>query len=175
MAEAFPYVIEPLDVSRHDRAAFSCGESSLDNYIRSNARKDVQANVAACYIIRPQSEVSVIAGYYTLNACSVPLEGISAKVAKTARNYTVVPGMLIGRLAVDQHFQGQKLGQVLLLDALKNVWLVHYQVGVKLVIVDALHEQAAGFYAKYGFEALQDQPLRLYLPVATIEDALRSL
>ena len=175
MAHVFPYVIEPLDVSRHDRAAFSCGERSLDNYIQANARKDVQANVAACSIIRPQAEVSVIAGYYTLNACSVALEGISAKVAKTARNYAVIPGMLIGRLAVDQRFQGQKLGRVLLLDALKKVWSVHYQVGVKLAIVDALHEQAAQFYAKYGFEALHDQPLRLYLPVATIGDALGGL
>jgi len=171
MVDGSPFLIEQLDPVRHDRAAFSCGEKTLDNYIKNNARKDVNAHVAVCYVLRPREQTSVIAGYYTLNSSSVRVEDLAAKVAKTSRGYSHVPGMLIGRLAIDQRFQGQKLGVLLLFNALHRAWLVHQQVGVKLVVVDALHEQAAHFYMKYGFEPFHDQPLRLYLPVAMIGDA----
>jgi predicted GNAT family N-acyltransferase len=167
---ALPYVIEQLDTARHDRAAFSCGEKSLDNYIKNNARKDVAADVAVCYVLHPREQETAIAGYYTLNACSVKIEDVTAKIAKTARNYGTIPGMLIGRLAVDQRFQGKKIVVILLFDALRRVRLLHQEVGIKLVVVDALHEQAARFYGKYGFEPFVDQPLHLYLPVATIPD-----
>jgi predicted GNAT family N-acyltransferase len=169
-----PYRIEMRDPARHNRAAFSCGEKSLDNYISKNARKDVSADVAVCYVACPNDQDSVIAGYYTLNVCSVETADMSARIAKTSRNYQHIPGMLLGRLAVDQRFQGQKVGAWLLFDALEKVWQVHQQVGVKLIIVDALHERAADFYRKYGFEPFADQALHLYLPVAVMDDILPS-
>lgn len=173
--EAVPlFRIELLDPSRHNRAAFSCGEKSLDNYISKNARKDVSADVAVCYVACPRDQDAVIAGYYTLNACSIETSEMSARIVKTSRNYQRIPGMLLGRLAVDQQFQGQKMGAWLLFDALERIWLVHQQVGVKLVVVDALHERAAQFYRKYGFEPFADQSLRLFLPVAVIGDMLSS-
>ena len=46
------------------------------------------------------------------------------------------------------------------------------KLGIHAVVVDAIDEQAKGFYEKYGFVALADQPLRLYLPLATIRKAL---
>ncbi|MBA3826011.1 MAG: GNAT family N-acetyltransferase [Ktedonobacterales bacterium] len=168
MSDEFPYLIEPLDKTRHNRAAFACGERSLDNYLHANARKDVQAKVAVCYVARPIAEASVIAGYYTLTSSAVQMADVAPAIAKSAGSYSVIPSILIGRLAVDAKFQGQSIGRVLLIDALRRVWDVHQQVGVKLVVVDALHEQAARFYLKYGFVAFEDQPLQLYLPVATI-------
>jgi ribosomal protein S18 acetylase RimI-like enzyme len=46
-------------------------------------------------------------------------------------------------------------------------------LGVHAVEVDALDEAAAAFYRKYGFTPLLDDPLHLYLPIATIEQVLR--
>ena len=37
--------------------------------------------------------------------------------------------------------------------------------------LDSFLEQAQAFYRKYGFVPLQDNPLHLFLPVATIADA----
>jgi len=42
------------------------------------------------------------------------------------------------------------------------------------VEVDALDDQAAAFYRRYGFAPLLDDPLHLYLPIATVEDVLGS-
>jgi len=37
------------------------------------------------------------------------------------------------------------------------------------VLLDAKHEKARRFYARYESENLPDQPLTLWLPIATIE------
>ncbi len=42
------------------------------------------------------------------------------------------------------------------------------KLGVHAIVVDAIDEQAKAFYERYGFVPLTDQPLSLYLPVATI-------
>jgi len=34
-----PYIIEPFDPERHDRAAFSCGVEQVDNYFQKAANK----------------------------------------------------------------------------------------------------------------------------------------
>jgi predicted GNAT family N-acyltransferase len=73
---------------------------------------------------------------------------------------------LIGRLAVAKDRQAQRLGAVLLADALQQAFESAGTVGSSMVIVDALDEAAAGFffYAAYGFVRLPDS-LRLVLPM----------
>jgi predicted GNAT family N-acyltransferase len=69
---------------------------------------------------------------------------------------------LIGRLAVAKDRQAQRLGAVLLADALQQAFESAGTVGSSMVIVDALDEAAAGFYAAHGFVRLPDS-LRLVL------------
>ena len=71
---------------------------------------------------------------------------------------------MIGRLAVAKDRQGQRLGAVLLADALQRAFESASTVGSSMVIVDALDEAAAGFYAAHGFVQLPDS-LRLVLPM----------
>ena len=80
-----------------------------------------------------------------------------------------IPVVLLGRLAVDNSQKGRGLGKLLLLHALWRSQQVSKEAGVYAVEVDALHEEAARFYARYGFQALLDDPLHLYLPMKTIE------
>src|SRR5262249_39430055 len=72
----------------------------------------------------------------------------------------------------DQAAQGQGLGEALLIDAFRRTLAVSESLGVHAVEVDAIDEQAKAFYEKYGFVTLTGQPLRLYLPIATIRKAL---
>lgn len=60
--------------------------------------------------------------------------------------------------------QGQRLGSILLADALQRAFESANTVGSSMVIVDALNEAAAGFYAAHGFVRLPDA-LRLALPM----------
>jgi predicted GNAT family N-acyltransferase len=83
-----------------------------------------------------------------------------------------VPVVLLGRLAVDQSAQGNKLGEGLLLDALQRAVDSSAGLGVHAVEAHALDAGAGRFYAKYGFVPLLDDPLHLYFPITTIEETL---
>lgn len=80
-----------------------------------------------------------------------------------------VPGIRLGRLAVDRASQGQGVRELLLLDAIHRSRLVLEHVGVHALFVDAKDAQAAGFYQKYGFRPLPDQPLQLVLALAGLD------
>jgi GNAT superfamily N-acetyltransferase len=83
-----------------------------------------------------------------------------------------VPVVLLARLAVDQCAQGKGLGEQLLLDAFQRSLDLSISLGVHAVEVVAINDAAAAFYSKYGFVPLLDEPLHLYLPIATIEGIL---
>nr|WP_264159074.1 MULTISPECIES: GNAT family N-acetyltransferase [Burkholderia cepacia complex] len=105
-------------------------------------------------------------GYYALAATSVETDGMPG--AKLPRNVSAV---LLARLAVDVKYQGQGLGEDLLMHALDTVLTTAEAVGVQCVVVDAIDQHAAAFYLRYGFEPFTATPLRLFLPVATIRQA----
>jgi predicted GNAT family N-acyltransferase len=94
--------------------------------------------------------------------------GLQGDVPEAARKhiprYPLVSATLIGRLAVATEQQGQRLGAVLLADALQRAFESASTVGSSMVVVDALDEPAAGFYPAHGFVRLPDS-LRLVLPM----------
>lgn len=80
---------------------------------------------------------------------------------------------MIGRLAVAKDRQGQRLGAVLLADALQRAHESASTVGSSMVVVDALDDAATGFYAAHGFIRLPES-LRLVLPMRLVGGAPRS-
>ena len=160
------FVVEPLD-PHHDRASFSCGEPSLDRYIRRQASQDARRRVARVFVASGEPP-GRIAGYYTLSAASFERENLPAEVARRLPHYPV-PAAVIGRLAVDLRSQGSGLGEVLLLDAAQRVVRAGDTLGVYAIVVDALHDRAGAFYERYGFTPFPSLPRRLYLPLRTFE------
>lgn len=57
-------------------------------------------------------------------------------------------------------------------EALKKIRSIRQDLGIKLVVVDALNASAASFYKGYGFIEFDDNPMRLFLAIDSI-DALR--
>ena len=165
--EEFHFIVEPLD-KRHDRAAFSCGIEPLDRYFKTQARQDVGKKAAAAFVTVDQ-ETSRVAGFYTLAATAVPLRDLPDVISKKLPRYPLVPATLLGRLAVDESYRGRKLGEFLLLDALRRSLDQSKQVGSTAVVVDAKNEAALSFYLKFGFIQFVDDPYRLFLPMSTIE------
>jgi GNAT superfamily N-acetyltransferase len=72
---------------------------------------------------------------------------------------------LLGRLAVDKHYQGQGLGSILLADAVKRVEQASSVLAVYAIVVDALNLNAARFYQQFGFIPFPDKPMKLFLPL----------
>jgi len=161
-----------LDPATHDRQGFSCGEPSLDSYLQTKATQDIKRRAAVAYVMARPEEPSRILGYYTLAATSVRLDGIPEKNQKKLATYPDVAASLIGRLAVATDLKGQKLGGRLLRDALQRILAQSRDMGIAVILVDALNDNARAFYERYGFMALDDAGQRLFLPVATVEQAL---
>ena len=103
-------------------------------------------------------------GYYTLCAMAISQGEVPEAARKHVPRYPLVSCTLIGRLAVAKDQQGQRLGSILLADALQRAFESASTVGSSMVIVDALDEAAASFYAAHGFVRLPDS-LRLVLPM----------
>lgn len=165
--EEFNFIVEPLD-KKHDRAAFSCGIEPLDRYFKTQARQDVDRKAAAAFVIVDQ-ETDKVAGFYTLAATAVPLKDLPDVVSKKLPRYPLVPATLLGRLAVDKSYRGRKVGEFLLLDALRRSFDQSKQVASTAVVVDAKSEVSLSFYLKFGFIQFVDEPLRLFLPMTTIK------
>lgn len=100
-------------------------------------------------------------GYYTLSA--VPIEHINL-LGKARRNApNPVPATLIGRLAVDRNVQGKGIGKFLVRDAILSTLRAADSIGIRILLVHAIHENAAEFYSGLGFQPSPTDPLHLYL------------
>jgi predicted GNAT family N-acyltransferase len=148
----------------HDRSGFTCGVESLDRYLKTQASQDMRRKANAVFILSEHGQPNRILGYYTLCAMAISQGDVPDTARKHVPRYPLVSATLIGRLAVAADRQGQHLGAVLLADALQRAFESASTVGSSMVIVDALDEPAAGFYAAHGFVRLPES-LRLVLPM----------
>lgn len=154
--------IQPL-TGRHERSAFGSGSAQLDAWLREIAQQHQKRGISKTFVAVTDDEPSRILGYYALTACEILTEELPEDLArKLPRN---VPGIRLGRLAVDHSVQGQGLGELLLMDAIARSRHVLEHVGVHALFVDAKDTSAVSFYRKYGFRPLPSDPLRLVLPL----------
>lgn len=158
--------IEPLNAT-HDRAAFTCGVESLDSYFKTQAGQDVRRKANAVFVLTPEADPASVLGFYTLCAMAISQGDVPEAARRHVQRYPLVSCTLIGRLAIATTRHGQGLGSVLLADALQRACESAHTVGSSMVIVDALNETAARFYAAHGFVRLPDS-MRLVLPMRQI-------
>lgn len=149
---------------QHDRSSFVSGAEALDRYLRSQAGQDARKNMAAPFVlVLPDG---TIGGYYTLSATGVKLTEFPADITRKLPRYPLVPATLLGRLAVDQNYQGRGYGRFLLADALLRA--VRSEIASFAVVVDAKDEPARRFYERESFLPFPDQPMKLFRPMADI-------
>jgi len=168
-AESRPpeWLVEPLG-GQHDRAAFSCGNVALDQYLKQLARQDARRHVAAPFVLVRGPGDTIILGYYTLSSFAVDLSDLPHEIARKLPSYPNVPVTLLGRLAVDQRHAGQGCGEWLLMDAVHRAFTQSSQIAAVAVVVDAIDASAVRFYKHFNFIPFPDRPNRLFLPMRTI-------
>lgn len=162
--------IERLNRSQ-DRTSFSCGVPPLDEFLQRLVTQYEKRNLGRTYVaVHPPDKT--VGGYFTLASGAVAFQNLPEPMARKLPKHPV-PVVLLARLAVDRRTQGQGLGEALLFDALRRCLGLADQIGVHAVEVVAIDQRARAFYEKYGFTPLPDDELHLFLPVATILDAMR--
>jgi|SRR6185312_13436050 len=160
---------EPI-AGGHQTAGFGCGEEALDIYLWKFALANHQAGYARTFVSCDADRR--VLGYYSLAAGQILRAEASERLSRGAALHPI-PIVVLARLAVDRNAQGHRLGQSLLLDAIRRVLSAAEPVGIRAILVHAKHEQAADYYRKYaGFESLPGNPLVLSL---LLKDARRAL
>jgi GNAT superfamily N-acetyltransferase len=160
-------VVAPLG-DGHDRTRFSCGVESLDRYLQTQAGQDVRRRANGVFVLADKAAPDRVLGYYTLCATALPPGEVPEAARKHIPRYPLVSATLIGRLAAAKERQGQRLGAVLLADALRRALASAQTVGSSMIVVDALDDGAASFYAAHGFVRLPESR-RLVLPMRVVE------
>lgn len=167
-------IVCALDKAVHDRGAFRCGVSDLDEFLRTRAAKHQTQRISRTFVLVSDDCPSRILGYYTLSNCQIGRESLSDDVSRPLPRHPI-PAVMLGRLAVATSEQGRHFGTWLLMDALKRTVLIGQQSGVFALVVDAADDRARDFYLRRGFVAITERPLTLYLPLETGLHALRSV
>ena len=159
--------IEPL-APGHNRKTFASGVEPLDRYFRELVTQDIKRRVSNCFVALDDEDL--VAGYYTFAATSLPLTELSADESKRLPRYALMPAGLIGRLAIDRRFQGQRLGSALIMDAAARA--ARSDPAIFALIVDAKDEATAAFYEHLQFRRFVSRPMTLFLPIATAVQAI---
>lgn len=159
--------IQLLDAS-HRREGFDCGDAALNDYLLRLAGQQQRRGFGKTYVALAEDGVTVT-GYITVSAGQVATTSLPSQ---SKLPHYPAPMLRIGRLAVDARYQGKGIGQDLLAFVLRLAVEFSQRVGLYAVVVDAKHDKAKAFYLKLGFIACLDNPLCLYLPIATLEQSV---
>lgn len=166
--------IEPLDPSKHDRAAFSCGVEQVDNYFKKTANKLTQAgNIRVFVLTSPDGS---LVGFYATNAHSIHYTDLPDKFRRDRPGHGYIPAAYISMIGVDFRFQGKGFGGDLLTDCLRRIATASDEIGIRVILLDildcndpALTERRKNLYASYGFEPFPSNDLRMYLPISDVK------
>ena len=149
---------------------FSCGDAGVDSWLRQRAMKAEQSGSARTFVVCDGSRV---VAFYCLSNATFTRDGLASAKQRSGLPIAV-PAVLIGQLGVDQRYQGQKLGQHLVKDAIGRALRLSEFSGVVVMHLHGSTEEAMAFYLHLdlGFVVSRTEPLTLYLPLETIRKAL---
>lgn len=152
--------------AEHITSQFSCGKPPLDDWLKFRALKS-EGRSARSYVVCVGNDV---VGYYCIATGSVRIEELPRKLKGDMP--ASVPIITLGRLAVDSGYQGLSIGKGLLKDALTRSLQISQSVGCRAVVVHAIDQDAAAFYAAFGFIAYPDGGRTFFMPIKSIADAI---
>lgn len=151
----------------HNVSAFDSGVPSLDDWLINRALANERTGASRTYVIC--AGVRVV-GYYALATGGVAQVQAPGRVRRNMPD--PVPVMILGRLAVDQKWQGRSLGSSLLRDAILRTLQAAEIAGIRAILVDAISDDAKRFYERNGFRVSPVDPMILMITVADAKEAV---
>jgi len=147
--------------AEHDCSQFDSGEPLLDDWLRRCALPNEASGASRTYVVCAGRRV---AGYYTLAAGAISHLHAPGRIRRNMPD--PIPVIVLGRLAVDKTWQGQRVGTGLLRDAVLRTLQASQIAGVRAILVHAISEAAKRFYEQYGFVASPVDPLTMMITTA---------
>jgi GNAT superfamily N-acetyltransferase len=157
---------EPL-ADHHDLGDFTSGEATLDDWLKRRARANQVSGASRTYVVCAGVQV---VGYYALASGVVAVEAAPGRFRRNMPN--PIPVVVLGRLAVDQSWQGRGIGRALFRDVAQRVAHAADAIGIRGIVVHAISEEAKAFYLALGFDPSPLEPMTLMVTLADIRAAL---
>lgn len=158
---------EPL-AGQHKLESFDCGKPSLNEWLLRHARQAQGSGSAKTFVVADDDRV---AGYFSLTVGQVDTLEVPVRIRQGMGQYPV-PVVILARLAVSSQNQGQGIGFGMLQDAIRRTLLIAEQAGIRAMLTHPVDEEAAHFYARFGFIA---SPLREQQLLLLLKDVRRSM
>lgn len=149
-----------LLVDSHQLDHFSCGKPALDSWLKRRARANHAAGASRTYVV---TEGDQVIAYYCISAGGMNHADASGAIRRNMPD--PIPMAIIGRLAVDENFQGRGLGPAMLNDAVIRIGHAAHIMGVRGIMVQAIDDDAKGFYEAFGFTPSATMPMLLTLSI----------
>lgn len=159
--------IEPL-ADDHDLEPCRCGHASLDAWLCEHAHTATRQGTRTYVLL--EGDADVVAGYFAIAPHLLERDAARRRIGRGAPDR--VPAILLAKLAVREDLQGRGLGADLLIHALTTILNAARSAGGRVVVVDAIDDDAAGFYRAHDFTPSPADPHRLVLKLSTVAQAL---
>jgi GNAT superfamily N-acetyltransferase len=140
-----------------DRGQFDCGRESLNVWFRRHAWDNHTSGASRVNLITDPTAGRIV-GYVTLSAAQI--ERAYLPKPQQRNRPDPLPATLLGQLAVDKNYQGQRHAVSLIGFALRTALRAADMVGSVGVITHPLDDEVRRFYAKWGFQDLPFDPRR---------------
>ena len=142
-------VVRKLE-KRDNRQSFKSGDIEIDRFfIKFAGQNQFKHKIGNTYVA-VDIESQAILGYATISVSSLNIDGLEINEFKKLPNYPL-PIVRIARLGVDEQFQGQGIGKILMQKMIYLAMEIDNLTACVGIFVDA-KKDALSFYAKYGFE-----------------------
>jgi GNAT superfamily N-acetyltransferase len=150
----------------HRLEGFDCGKPALNNWLLHHARQAQGSGSAKTFVVADDDRV---AGYFSLTVGQIDTLDAPERIRKGMAQYPL-PVVVLARLAVSLHDQGQGIGFGMLQDAIRRTFLIAEQAGIRAMLTHPIDEDAARFYTRFGFV---QSPLRERQLLLLLKDARR--
>lgn len=157
---------EPL-TDHHELEDFHSGEHSLDEWLKRRARVNQISGASRTYVV---CEANRVAGFYALASGGVTANAATGRFRRNMPD--PIPVIILGRLTVDERWQGRGISRALFRDAAMRVEQAADAIGIRGILVHAISEQAKIFYLALGFSESPLDPMTLMVTIADIRSAL---
>jgi GNAT superfamily N-acetyltransferase len=161
------YRVEPF-AAGHDLHTFDSGHEALNSWLRQHAERATGQGTRTYLLV--EEATSAVVGYFALAPHLLERDDAPSSVRRGAPRR--IPAILLAELALDQNLQGRGLGAELLTHALTTILAAARTAGGRLIVVDAIDENAASFYRAHDFKPSPTDPRRLMMKLSTAAHAL---
>ncbi|MGI0105988.1 GNAT family N-acetyltransferase [Salinimicrobium sp. WS361] len=160
---------------------FCCGDTDLDGFLFDDAQNYLKELMAVTYLLHNDD---VTLAYFNLLNDKIAYTDVDKNIDLFQKRigrflpiekggFRSYPAVKIGRLAVHQDYQGNKIGHQIL-DFIKNNFVDNNKTGCKFITVDA-YKKSTRFYEQNGFQFLSSRDARsdtrlMYFNLESISD-----